>query len=303
MNRWWIYQRERFPLFSHGLLILTFSTAAVCFSALLRNAHPFPMWKALLVAFVASFISFLHLRIADEFKDYEEDLRHRPYRPVQRGLVKLSELRWIWIGSAIIQFILALWLHPLLIIPLLIIWIYLTLMTQEFFCRSWLKRHPFTYLWTHMLIMPLIDLFATACDWIPAQGLQAPGGLFWFLAASFFNGFVLDLGRKIRAPENEESGVQTYSVLWGRQRAVTAWWISIALTGGSACLAALHINWLFPVAIPFAVMLVFAVLAGVTFLRKPTAAASLNLERFSGVCTLILYFVLGILPALWWKMN
>jgi 4-hydroxybenzoate polyprenyltransferase len=28
-NRWWVYQRERFPIFKHGLLI-----GAVCFGAL-----------------------------------------------------------------------------------------------------------------------------------------------------------------------------------------------------------------------------------------------------------------------------
>jgi 4-hydroxybenzoate polyprenyltransferase len=34
-----------------------------------------------------------------------------------------------------------------------------------------------------------------------------PAGLFWFLAASFCNGVVIEIGRKIRAPAQEEEGV------------------------------------------------------------------------------------------------
>ena len=40
-------------------------------------------------------VFFLQLRIADEFKDFAEDSRFRPYRPVPRGLVTLTELGWV----------------------------------------------------------------------------------------------------------------------------------------------------------------------------------------------------------------
>ena len=55
---------------------------------------------------------FLQLRIADEFKDFEDDARYRPYRPVPRGLVTLRELAWVGVGAAAIQLALALWLEP-----------------------------------------------------------------------------------------------------------------------------------------------------------------------------------------------
>ena len=75
---------------------------------------------------------------------------------------------------------------------------------------------------SHMAIMPLVDWFATGCDWVHAGGTMPPG-LFWFLAASFCNGIVIELGRKIRSPGEEEAGVETYSVLWGPRIAVLAW--------------------------------------------------------------------------------
>ncbi len=99
--------------------------------------------RVAVVAFVTAFIFFLQLRIADEFKDYEDDLRYRPYRPVPRGLVTLRELGWIGVaGGAAIQLGLALWLHPPLVAAAVLAWAYLALMSREFFAAAWLRRRP-----------------------------------------------------------------------------------------------------------------------------------------------------------------
>ncbi len=45
LARWWVYQRERFPLFGHGPLILAFSFSAVSFSWLLRSESGWPAWR------------------------------------------------------------------------------------------------------------------------------------------------------------------------------------------------------------------------------------------------------------------
>jgi 4-hydroxybenzoate polyprenyltransferase len=75
-NRWWIYQRERFPLLAHSPVIAAFSLSAVSYSALIRGMHQLPGWKPCAIAFASSFLFFLQLRIADEFKDFEEDSRY-----------------------------------------------------------------------------------------------------------------------------------------------------------------------------------------------------------------------------------
>ncbi|MGH9766365.1 MAG: UbiA family prenyltransferase, partial [Blastocatellia bacterium] len=147
-RRWWTYQRERFPVFAHGALIAAFSFSAVSYSALLRGASRFPAAGAVGAAFITSFIFFLQLRIADEFKDAEEDARYRPYRPVPRGLITLRELGVAGALGASIQLGLALALAPALALWLAMVWLYLGLMSKEFFAREWLKARPITYLWT-----------------------------------------------------------------------------------------------------------------------------------------------------------
>ncbi len=74
---------------------------------------------------------------------------------------------------------------------------------------------------SHMLILPLVDLYATACDWrVGGRAPAPPDGLAWFLVVSYLNGMVIEIGRKTRAPADEEHGVETYSALWGVRGAV-----------------------------------------------------------------------------------
>jgi hypothetical protein len=296
VRRFWTYQQERFPLFAHGPLILAFSLSAVCFSSLLRGVERFPAWPVVAVAFLSSFFSFLHLRLADEFKDFEEDSHYRPYRAVPRGLVSLRELGVLWALTGIVQLALALLLGAGFVPLLLVIWLYLGLMSREFFCRAWLKARPFTYMWTHMLIMPLIDLYATACDWLSTSG-RPPSGLFWFVWVSFLNGFVIEIGRKIRARGDEEVGVETYSALWGRTAAARAWLLAMALTGVSALIAAHKIGFLAPVAAVLGGLLTGSVLVALRFLQRPTTGKAF--EVLSGVWTLCLYLLLGVIPLAW----
>lgn len=279
---------------AHGVLIAAFSASAVCYSALLRDAGA-PEAGALLVAFVVAFFGFLHLRIADEFKDFEEDAKFRPYRPVPRGLVRLWELGWIWVGTASIQLAAALLLAPGLALILVGVWIYLAVMSREFFVRSWLKAHPVWYMASHMAILPLIDFFATACDWYPAMG-RPPEGLFLFVAASYANGFVIEVGRKIRAPEDEETGVETYSALWGRPGAAVVWWGAMATSAGLAVAAAWRIGFLVPCAVAFGIGLVVAGVVAVRFCRNPSAGSGKRFEQWSGVWTIGLYLLLGVVP-------
>ena len=295
-RRWIIYQHERFPFLAHTPLIGAFSLSAVSFSSLLRNDTDAPSFDRLLVAFLTSLLFFLQLRIADEFKDFEEDSRYRPYRPVPRGLVSLRELGAVFAIGAVIQLLLALRLETSLVVLLVIPWIYLALMTREFFARDYLKARPISYMWTHMLIMPLIDLYATACDWWVAGLRRPPTGLVWFLAVSFFNGIVIEIGRKIRAPESEEAGVQTYTVLWGRTVALQAWLGALILTGLFAWMAARQIEFGTPVAAILVLLLGAATIVAWHFLREPTPAHARPFEVMSALWTLMMYLSLGAIP-------
>ncbi|HEX9746725.1 MAG TPA: UbiA family prenyltransferase [bacterium] len=293
-EKWWTYQRERFPVIANGILILAFSSSAVCFSTLLRGSLS-PSIFSIAVAFITSFIFFLQLRIADEFKDIEEDTRYRPYRAVPRGLVTLRELAVVFAAGALIQLVLALFHQPVLIMLLFITWIYLAGMSKEFFIKKWLKSQPLIYMVSHMAIMPLIDLYATSCDWSNFMN-RPPHGLFWFLIASFFNGMVIEIGRKIRVPEDEEEGVETYTFLWGRYRAAGFWMLVMSLTFICAIIASGNIDFASAVAVIMGILLAAGYFIAIGFMINPIGKHGKMIEYYSGIWTLFLYLSLGLIP-------
>lgn len=297
--RWWVYQRERFPLAGHGPLIFAFSASAVALSALLRGA--WPSGRGVVVAFVSALLFFFQLRVADEFKDADDDRQFRPYRPVPRGLVTLRELATLGVVAAVVQALLAWWLDPRLLVVLVAVWAYMALLSQEFFVAEWLKARPFTYLWTHMLVVPLIDLYATACDWVPAH-VEPPSGLGWFLAASFFNGVVVEIGRKVRAPADEETGVETYTAVWGRERAIGMWLTALSTAALCAGRAAEPVGaGLIVIGLGFVTFVVAAVAAN-RFAKAAPPGSGRTFEVLAGVWTLMMYLSVGILPLArqWW---
>ncbi len=288
--RLWTYQRERFPVFRHGALILAFSGGEALYGARLRG--PGTQWRpdgwAILIAAVVCFGFFLQLRIADEHKDAEDDRRWRPERAVPRGLVTLGELRGVAAVVAAAQLGLTLLYAWPLVSVLSLVWAYMGLMSAEFFAPAVLRPRPALYLVSHMVVMPLIALFSVTCGLRRIEA--APGaGIAAFLLLAFCNGAMIEIGRKTWAPPSEREGVETYSKLWGPRGAAAA----TAAAGLAAGITAIAIQqltglslWLdLPVVIAFA-WLARTVLA---FAQAPTPARASAMETAAGLAGLASY--------------
>lgn len=292
-NRWWIYQQERFPLIAHGPMVLVFCFALFSFSAQEGLALDWHTVGLMLTAAVVVLSLFFQLRIADEHKDADIDRRYRPQRPVPRGLVSLQELACVGIALCFLQAGLALVVDWRLGVILLGTWIYISLMTVEFFVPAWLKVRPLAYMLSHMLVMPLITLLASAMYWVPF-GRSMPPGLGWLLTGSFFLGIVLEVGRKIRAPVDEQTGVDTYSSVWGVPVAAIVWGISGCLAAGAFALALGLTTFVLPaVAVAGVSFTLFAYLGGIV---SPGELVAKRVESLSGIYVLGLYLVAGLLP-------
>src|SRR5690606_2728888 len=96
------------------------------------SGSPTPPAWAFVVAFLLALLVFLQLRIADEFKDAEDDRRYRPERPVPRGLVSLRELLAVGVAAGAMALALAFSLSPLVAVLLLLVWAWGALMAIEF---------------------------------------------------------------------------------------------------------------------------------------------------------------------------
>ena len=293
--RFWIYQGERFPFVQYLPLVAAFTFSATGYSLMAGGRSGFPNGWTMAAGVATSFGLFFLLRLFDEFKDAADDAKWRPYRAVPRGLVSFGEIRALIIF--IIAFVIAInaAVAPMLLAPLALSLAYILLMWREFFVPAWLRSHPVVYMLTHMVVMPLIDFYTSGLDWIVA-GAALPKGMLLFLALTFTNGCVIEIGRKIRLPENEEEGVETYSALWGRFRAAWIW------------LGVLTLTWLFSLAacalrgyfvrggILLTLAFVFCSAPALAFLRGKGTGR--GIENASGIWTVLMYVFVGLVPAI-----
>lgn len=296
VKRLWIYQAERFPLLRTGLLLAVFTAASLCVSAHLAS-RPLPAIATFIIVWAVVFLLFFQMRACDEVKDYEDDLRFRPERPIQRGLISLGLVKTLGLACIPVMLALTFLLSPGLVIFLLLVWLWLGLMTVEFFVPRWLKARPFLYLASHMAIMPLIDLFITAAEWLPA-GEGPPQGLWLFIALSCANGCVIEVGRKIWAPENERPGVETYSSLLGPER--SAWlWAGFAMIAYLLLLGVGYVaGALAIIALLGAAALALVVHTATKFAKAATVQGQKRIDQLSGLWVLACYSLAGFVPLL-----
>lgn len=291
----WIYQAERFPLAKTVPLLAVFSAASINVSAVLAGRQP-PAISGYVVGLILGLVIFFQMRVLDEVKDREVDAKYRPERPIPRGLVSLRLI----VGLAAAAGLLAVattWLWtPVLMWLLALAWLWLAAMSFEFGARDWLRERLAFYMVSHMAIMPLIDLLLTGIEWVPHA--RPASGLWVFLALSFVNGCVLELGRKIWAPESEREGVESYSAIWGPKKAIAIWGGFVAL----AFALLLGLGWLLGALIPIAVIGFVGVLACLRILRDfrraPTPQAEKRVDMISGLWVFLCYGAAGFAPVL-----
>ncbi len=297
LARFWIYQKERFPFIAHGLLIAAFTFSAVSYSRICRGQEGFIHWQDYAIGVFATVTLFFLVRIFDEFKDKDDDAKYRTYLPVPRGLISLKELKYIGIVVGVLQIAMIAILQPRMLYLYLLVIGYLMLMGVEFFVPNWLKKRQILYITSHMVIIPLIDIYASGLDWL--LGDDSPHwGLAWFFAVSYMNGLVLEFGRKLRTPETEEEGVVSYTGLYGTSGG-TRIWIGLMFVTMLLAMGASHYAGFGDMSyVILSIIFVVCALPGFLFLKKPTKKLTKFMEYSSALWTILMYLSLGAIPML-----
>lgn len=297
LTRLYHYQKERFPLPVHIPLIVAFSFSAIGYSMALNGRTEFISLASFAACVFTNLTLFFILRVSDEHKDIEDDRKYRTYLPVPRGLVTLKEIRVVAIILFIIATAINLFLYTGLLYLYVAILLYLALMRYEFFAKDWLKKHQVAYILSHMFIIPIIDIYASAYDW-KLSGDTPHSGLLLFFIVSYLNGLLLEIGRKMRVTKTEEHGVVSYTKLWGAKTAPAIWigillintavaWNAITLAGYSTA--------------SYQALLILATLSAIPallFIYRPGEKKTKWIEAISLLWTLGMYLLLGGIPLL-----
>lgn len=207
------YLKERFPLEQFLPLCLLFTLVLGIFIQTyildIKLEYYNFIWP-----FLALFLFLLRLRLFDEFKDYEHDLKYYPHRPVARGFVKLKELLpWILVTlffEIIISFV-NLYISTILFFAS---FLYSLLMFKEFFCSSWLKKKFTIYIISHELLIIPLFFYIYSLFGLSWQNLN---NIFIWCLTLFIGGqlFLLEITRKFRSKDMEIESKDTYTAQYG----------------------------------------------------------------------------------------
>lgn len=288
------YLAERFPLAKHGVLIAAYASSNHFLAQALVEPERRLAYDGRFALIALALLGFFfHLRVFDEHKDFAEDSRHYPDRVLQRGLVTLGHLRWLG-GIAIgLELAAAMLCGRAALVAWLIAFGYSLLMLEEFFLRQWLKERFFLYATSHLAVMPLLALtvFSFTTGLYP---WQAPGLYLLYAWVGFFVTFNWEVSRKIRAPEDEIEGVDSYTRLFGTHGAAN---LVLLLRGIDTALVA-AVGWRLGLAAWFyaALVALFAVclVSYVQYRAHPNRATAKRMETWAGIYVIAFDVLLAV---------
>ena len=290
------WMHERFPLMPTLLFVVLYLTVLLFGRWLTTQNTGGPLqidWRDI-IGFSAVYGFFLMLRIFDEHKDYDLDRQNFPERVLSRGLITLRHLKVAGALAIAAQIGVSLWFDGgfgIVTLQWLAVFGWSLLMLREFFVAEWLRKRLVLYALSHMLIMPLAEL------WMARMGAgphDLPLTVLMISALSFTSGMSFEIARKLKAPEDERETVDSYTKILGVPGAAVGVFVCLALSCAlQVLLVSLVYGWQFPLVATLVLGAYLALTAWmlVRFSRRPSARTAKACEGVTSVAMLVGYIV------------
>lgn len=216
LKRFVIYQKERFPF-----AILIFTTLSVVLSSaaiVLGNNFSFSAyWKQILIGTLTCLFFMFSIRVFDDHKDKFFDGSFHKNRPIQRGLIKLSELNKINLISLVIQGGINLIFSFYSFIFWCVALVYSLIAKKEFFIKKYIRKKFVLYNILNLMQIFFLQIYLYALL-KPDFSIEDP-----LLAAHFIfvlsNAGIIEVARKLKSKNEESGGKDTYSERYGALKA------------------------------------------------------------------------------------
>lgn len=295
IKKWYTYQKERFPIATFGLYVLCIVIAVFGFA----NFYGESSYMSIIPMFAVCFLQFLMVRIVDEFKDYEEDCKYRPYRPVPRGLITLKELKKLFIICVVLQLMITILFTKSIIgiIYLAMLWIFFGIMSKGFFIKKILDEHILLEVTLDELMMPLMVIFLLSFTPFVNNSTVSLDAIIlsiingWkILLLSYLVSWIVEVARKIRAKEQEENGVKTYTAVFGIPKAISI--LAILETLLAICqYMILGTNYIVPIILIYAILNIINIL----FVIKKSKTLAKMVELSANIYIMLVYLSMLLL--------
>ena len=283
-KRWYTYQKERFPVVIYGLYIFSIVFAIFCYSNYIECVDK-PNFILLIPMFVFAFLQFLMVRIVDEFKDYEDDSKYRPYRPVPRGLITLKELKVLFVICLLIQIALALVLNIQNLILLVLFWMFFFCFSKDFFIKKYLDEHILVTVLVDELLVALLGLYISTF----VTGTINPM-MTIILIMVYLVSWIVEVARKVRCKEDEEKGVNTYTAVLGIGKTIFVLFVTqtLLMLLQVSVLGMKHLPWIL-------VLYTITDIINIVFAEKKTRKYAKLVELMANIFIVVTYLSMGLL--------
>lgn len=210
-KNFYIYQKERFPIVVLGL---SFLPAILSSGAVVSQEAKF---KFVVIALIVSIAYLLHVRIIDEFRDYEHDLLHHRERPVSTGIISLKELKVIdWLAIIAVP-LASLYSSTDALLMAVVMLLYSHFARNEFFLGLQFRKHFYLYNTVNLVQMLLLQVLVyTLAD--PSFSFTALVTVHFMFTAT--GTIIFEFLRKVKSPGDDGTGKDTYTWFLGLNNAL-----------------------------------------------------------------------------------
>lgn len=210
-----IYLNEMFPITSFIGTLLTGFSFQLIYLRLFKL--PLEFHYQMLFSSIAITLVTLLIRIMDEFKDYEDDKKNFPHRPLPSGRVLPEDLKYLGYSCVGLFLILSTTSSSLFVFSLLTLgftglmlkWFFVEKKMRQSLPLAFISHHPIVVFNVVYVLLGLIMTYR-ALDWSKA----------WFILPLVLMFTNWEISRKIRTPQDETS-YTTYSKIWGPKIAIS----------------------------------------------------------------------------------
>jgi 4-hydroxybenzoate polyprenyltransferase len=194
------------------------STGAVVISA----APP----RFVVPALLASVAFMLHLRIADDYRDFAHDRLHHPERPLPSGAITIRDLAPVDLIAVAIFVICGLFAgaEAAAIAFLMIAFSYFA--SRDFLLGQRIRRHFFAYNLINMLQMGFLQILIYH---FASSHVRPTRAIVLHFLFTFAGSLIVELLRKIKVPGQDGTGRDTYTSRLGFRTALGAYAVLLAL--------------------------------------------------------------------------
>jgi len=219
--KFYIYQGKRFPI-----IFLILSIFPVILSSAVIVMQGKPNLLQLLLAFVASLSYFFHIRVIDDYRDFQHDNLYHKDRPVQAGIISLADLKKIDFIMVAIFLLISIFSNLYSFGLALFLLLYTYFAKNDFFAGEKIRKYFYSYNTINFVQMIILQMYIYA--------FFSKGFYFNSLINTHFlfiitGTLIFEFLRKVKTPESEGAGKDTYSWHMGFGRSIMVYLLFVFL--------------------------------------------------------------------------